>query len=201
MPYLNSIESRCLFLDSSSISQPTRHPHNTILFEPRGDCLVKLKFFLLSLRIWQTLFSNFCDLILCRLPPSPACSPSFLVAVLPYINNPTTLRHNVRQEARQVSPLSYTDNESTRTNTLPDGRQERVQFDKITARVSRLCYGLDSQHVDPVKITQKVISGVYGGVTTIQLDDLVSNSRPACVLPCNIMLNSSPTRLLRLPHI
>jgi ribonucleoside-diphosphate reductase subunit M1 len=55
-----------------------------------------------------------------------------------------------------------------------DGRQERVQFDKITARVSRLCYGLDADHVDPVAITQKVISGVYGGVTTIQLDDLVS---------------------------
>ncbi len=58
--------------------------------------------------------------------------------------------------------------------TLVDGRQERVQFDKITARVSRLCYGLDMDHVDPVAITQKVISGVYGGVTTVQLDDLVS---------------------------
>jgi ribonucleoside-diphosphate reductase subunit M1 len=56
-----------------------------------------------------------------------------------------------------------------------DGRQERVQFDKITARVSRLCYGLDPDHVDPVAITQKVISGVYGGVTTAQLDDLVSS--------------------------
>lgn len=30
------------------------------------------------------------------------------------------------------------------------------------------------EHVDPVAITQKVISGVYGGVTTVQLDDLVS---------------------------
>jgi len=58
-----------------------------------------------------------------------------------------------------------------------DGRSERVQFDKITARVSRLCYGLDPDHVDPVAITQKVISGVYGGVTTAQLDDLVSYSR------------------------
>jgi ribonucleoside-diphosphate reductase subunit M1 len=57
---------------------------------------------------------------------------------------------------------------------MADGRQERVQFDKITARVSRLCYGLDMDHVDPVAITQKVISGVYQGVTTIQLDDLVS---------------------------
>lgn len=60
------------------------------------------------------------------------------------------------------------------SNANLDGRQERVQFDKITARVSRLCYGLDTEHVDPVAITQKVISGVYGGVTTIQLDDLVS---------------------------
>jgi len=48
-----------------------------------------------------------------------------------------------------------------------------VQFDKITARVSRLCYGLDPDHVDPAAITMKVISGVYQGVTTIQLDDLV----------------------------
>ncbi|KAI0601713.1 ribonucleotide reductase [Biscogniauxia sp. FL1348] len=57
-----------------------------------------------------------------------------------------------------------------------DGRQERVQFDKITARVSRLCYGLDAEHVDPVAITQKVISGVYGGVTTVQLDDLAAET-------------------------
>ncbi|KXJ86661.1 ribonucleotide reductase [Microdochium bolleyi] len=57
-----------------------------------------------------------------------------------------------------------------------DGRQERVQFDKITARVSRLCYGLDAEHVDPVAITQKVISGVYPGVTTIQLDDLAAET-------------------------
>jgi ribonucleoside-diphosphate reductase subunit M1 len=48
-----------------------------------------------------------------------------------------------------------------------------VQFDKITARVSRLCYGLDSEHVDAATITQKVISGVYQGVTTIELDNLV----------------------------
>lgn len=58
-------------------------------------------------------------------------------------------------------------------NASTDGRKERVQFDKITARVSRLCYGLDPEHVDPAAITMKVISGVYQGVTTIQLDDLV----------------------------
>ena len=48
-----------------------------------------------------------------------------------------------------------------------------MQFDKITARVSRLCYGLDPDHVDAAAITQKVISGVYQGVTTVELDNLV----------------------------
>ncbi|KAI5287091.1 ribonucleotide-diphosphate reductase subunit rnr1 [Ascosphaera aggregata] len=57
-----------------------------------------------------------------------------------------------------------------------DGRTERVQFDKITARVSRLCYGLDPDHVDPAAITQKVISGVYQGVTTVELDNLAAET-------------------------
>lgn len=54
-----------------------------------------------------------------------------------------------------------------------------MQFDKITARVSRLCYGLDPEHVDAAAITQKVISGVYQGVTTVELDNLVWLRRPA----------------------
>ncbi|BFZ61753.1 ribonucleotide-diphosphate reductase subunit rnr1 [Saitoella coloradoensis] len=57
-----------------------------------------------------------------------------------------------------------------------DGRKERVAFDKITARVSRLCYGLDAEHVDAVSITQKVISGVYQGVTTVELDNLAAET-------------------------
>lgn len=52
-----------------------------------------------------------------------------------------------------------------------------MQFDKITARVSRLCYGLDAEHVDAAAITQKVISGVYQGVTTIELDNLVGREK------------------------
>ncbi len=39
--------------------------------------------------------------------------------------------------------------------------------------MSRLCYGLDPDHVDAAAITMKVISGVYHGVTTIELDNLV----------------------------
>ncbi|KAG1456212.1 hypothetical protein G6F56_006882 [Rhizopus delemar] len=57
-----------------------------------------------------------------------------------------------------------------------DGRHERVAFDKITARINKLCYGLDMNYVDPVAITQKVISGVYEGVTTVELDNLAAET-------------------------
>jgi E3 ubiquitin-protein ligase DOA10 len=58
-------------------------------------------------------------------------------------------------------------------------------------------------HVDPVAITQKVISGVYGGVTTAQLDDLVSTLSATLVLPLVfpvailVLMFSAPFRLLR----
>lgn len=37
-----------------------------------------------------------------------------------------------------------------------DGRQESTMFDKITSRISKLCYGLDTNFVDPAAITMKV---------------------------------------------
>ncbi|KAL1527901.1 hypothetical protein AB1Y20_009277 [Prymnesium parvum] len=57
-----------------------------------------------------------------------------------------------------------------------DGRREQVAFDKITARIKKLCYGFDPNHVDPVIVAQKVVGGVYDGVTTKQLDDLASET-------------------------
>lgn len=54
-----------------------------------------------------------------------------------------------------------------------DGRKETVKFDKIQARVKKLCYGLDKS-VDPVHIAMRVIEGLYDGVTTRQLDDLAA---------------------------
>ena len=32
-----------------------------------------------------------------------------------------------------------------------DGRKEAVKFDKITARIKKLCWGLDDEFVDPVR--------------------------------------------------
>ena len=54
-----------------------------------------------------------------------------------------------------------------------DGRREAVKFDKITARVKKLCYGLDPM-VDATAMTMKVIEGIYDGVTTTELDNLAA---------------------------
>ena len=54
-----------------------------------------------------------------------------------------------------------------------DGRKEPIMFDKITARVRKLCYGLN-ELVDPVKVAMRVIEGLYDGVTTSELDNLAA---------------------------
>jgi ribonucleoside-diphosphate reductase alpha subunit len=55
-----------------------------------------------------------------------------------------------------------------------DGHRESVKFDKITARIEKLCYGLDPKFVNPVEVAMKVINGLYDGVTTQELDNLAA---------------------------
>ncbi len=70
-----------------------------------------------------------------------------------------------------------------------DGRRELVHFDKVTARISKLCYGLNSDFVDAARVCQKVrpslpscfslsqvVSGIYSGVTTVELDNLAAET-------------------------
>ena len=57
-----------------------------------------------------------------------------------------------------------------------DGRRESVKFDKVTARIEKLCYGLDTNYVEPVDIAKKVINGIYDGVTTVELDNLAAET-------------------------
>ena len=54
-----------------------------------------------------------------------------------------------------------------------DARREAVKFDKITARIKKLCYGLNPL-VTPEKVAMKVIEGLYDGVTTSELDNLAA---------------------------
>lgn len=57
-----------------------------------------------------------------------------------------------------------------------DGKKESVKFDKITARIQKLSYGLSPEHVQSVSVAQKVIEGVFDGVTTSQLDNLAAET-------------------------
>jgi ribonucleoside-diphosphate reductase alpha chain len=56
------------------------------------------------------------------------------------------------------------------------GKQESVSFDKITARVKKLCYGLNPDYVDSIEIAKKVIQGLYDGVSTTELDNLAAET-------------------------
>ncbi len=52
------------------------------------------------------------------------------------------------------------------------GKLEEVSFDKITARIKKLCYGLNPEYVDHIEISKKVVLGLYDGVSTTELDNL-----------------------------
>ncbi|VVC41389.1 Hypothetical protein CINCED_3A018007 [Cinara cedri] len=53
-----------------------------------------------------------------------------------------------------------------------DGSVESVHYDEIIARIKHLCYGLDSENIDPAALAICVIKKcLYPGITTSQLDD------------------------------
>lgn len=56
-----------------------------------------------------------------------------------------------------------------------NGRKESVKFDKITARIRKLSYGL-SPLVDVIDVAKKVIEGIYDGVSTTELDNLAAET-------------------------
>jgi ribonucleoside-diphosphate reductase alpha chain len=56
------------------------------------------------------------------------------------------------------------------------GRTEEVSFDKITARIRKMSYGLDTNYVNIIEVSKKVIMGLYDGVSTIELDNLAAET-------------------------
>jgi hypothetical protein len=63
--------------------------------------------------------------------------------------------------------------------TKRDGHTENILFDKISARIEKLCNGLDSNFVNHILVAQKVIQGIYHGVTTSELDELAAQTSAA----------------------
>jgi ribonucleoside-diphosphate reductase subunit M1 len=57
-----------------------------------------------------------------------------------------------------------------------DGRHESVHLNKITARIAKLCQGLNMNFIDPAGVAVKVVKGMYAGVTTRELDQLAAET-------------------------
>lgn len=61
-----------------------------------------------------------------------------------------------------------------------NGKEEPVQFDKVTTRIRNLCTNidppLDLAVIDPTAITQKVVNGIFSGVRTSQIDQLAAET-------------------------
>ncbi len=51
-----------------------------------------------------------------------------------------------------------------------NGEKEKVMFDKITLRISKLIYENEEEYIDPTMIAMKVINSIYSGITTEELD-------------------------------
>ena len=60
-----------------------------------------------------------------------------------------------------------------------NGKKEAVHFDKITARIHKLIYGLSISEKDVIEIAKKVIQGIYDNITTTELDNLAAETAAA----------------------
>jgi ribonucleoside-diphosphate reductase alpha chain len=65
--------------------------------------------------------------------------------------------------------------------TKRDGSKEAVRFDKISNRVKKMTYGLNSDFVDWMGISQKVIAGIYDGISTGELDNLAAETSASLI--------------------
>uniref|UniRef100_A0A453QV42 Ribonucleoside-diphosphate reductase n=2 Tax=Aegilops tauschii subsp. strangulata TaxID=200361 RepID=A0A453QV42_AEGTS len=106
-----------------------------------------------------------------REAPNPTAPPT-TPRPSPHPIHPTPRRRRAQPARRKAS-------EAKMYVVKRDGRTETVHFDKITARLKKLSYGLSQEHCDPVLVAQKVCAGVYKGVTTSQLDELAAETAAA----------------------
>ncbi|MBD66475.1 MAG: ribonucleoside-diphosphate reductase subunit alpha [Halobacteriovoraceae bacterium] len=56
--------------------------------------------------------------------------------------------------------------------TTRSGKKEPVKFDKITLRIQKLTYGLNTEFVDAMEVAKRTIQGLFDGITTEELDNL-----------------------------
>ena len=57
-----------------------------------------------------------------------------------------------------------------------NGDREGIKFDKVSSRIKRMTYGLNPSYIDYSEVAIKTIAGLYNGVTTKEVDRLVSET-------------------------
>ena len=62
-----------------------------------------------------------------------------------------------------------------------DGTVEQVKFDKISSRIRKQTYALNEDYVDYFQVAQKVIYGLYDGVTSTELDQLSAETAASMI--------------------
>jgi ribonucleoside-diphosphate reductase alpha chain len=60
-----------------------------------------------------------------------------------------------------------------------DGRLETLRLDKITNRIKKQTYGLDTDFVDSMEVATKVVAGIYDGISSNELDTLAAETAAA----------------------
>ena len=61
-----------------------------------------------------------------------------------------------------------------------NGSREPLKLEKISSRIKKLTYGLN-ERVDPDKVSTKVVSGLYDGVSSTELDQLSAETAASMV--------------------
>lgn len=57
-----------------------------------------------------------------------------------------------------------------------DGKKELVKYDKITNRIRKQTYGLNTDFIEALEVAKKVIQGVHDGVSSVALDNLAAET-------------------------
>lgn len=57
-----------------------------------------------------------------------------------------------------------------------DGRLETLRLDKITSRIKKQTYDLDTNFIDALEVATKVVAGIYDGISTQELDTLAAET-------------------------
>jgi ribonucleoside-diphosphate reductase alpha chain len=62
-----------------------------------------------------------------------------------------------------------------------DGSSEPLKFEKISNRIRKMTYGLNNDFIDALEISQKVIAGIFDGITTESLDNLAAETAASLI--------------------